>query len=76
MWRDGLWQQMLEYNIYGRCYRLIKHMCNNIKSSVMVNGEITNYFACNFYARAKGKSCMLGKPEGALLETGFDNSYF
>ena len=27
-------------------------------------------------AREKGKSCMLDKPEGALLETDFDYSYF
>ena len=51
MWREGLWQKMLEYNINGKCYRLIKNMYNNIKSSVMVNGEVSNYFACNIGLR-------------------------
>ena len=51
VWRDGLWQKMLDYNINGKCYRLIKNMYNNIKSSVMVNGEVSNYFACNIGLR-------------------------
>ena len=51
IWCDGLWQKLLYFNINGKCYRLIKNMYDNIKSSVMVDGEVSNYFSCNIGLR-------------------------
>ena len=47
IWRDGLWQKLQYFYINGKCYRLIKKMFDNIKSSVMVDGEVSNYFSYN-----------------------------
>ena len=51
IWRDGLWQKLPQFNINGKCYRLIKNMYDNIKSSVMVDGGVSNYFSCNIGLR-------------------------
>ena len=47
VWRDGLWWKLFNCDIDGKCLRLIKNMYNNIKSCFIVNGEQTEFFACN-----------------------------
>lgn len=47
VWRDGLWHKLLNYNITGKCFRLINNMYSDIKSYLTVNGTQTNFFSCN-----------------------------
>lgn len=51
VWRAGLWSKLLKYNITGKCLTLIQNMYNNIKSSVKVNGIVSNSFPCNIGVR-------------------------
>lgn len=44
VWRAGLWRKLIESNINGKCFNLIKNMYNNIKSCVCVNGCFSDYF--------------------------------
>ena len=47
IWRDGLWWKLVNFNINGKCFKLIKNMYSNIKSCLVVNGEQTEFFSCN-----------------------------
>ena len=45
VWRAGLWKKLLDCNLNGKCFNLIKNMYSNIKSCVSVNGSISEYFS-------------------------------
>ena len=37
LWWDGLWWKLVNFNINGKCLKLIKNMYSNIKSCLVVN---------------------------------------
>ncbi len=47
VWREGLWWKLIRNNVNGKLLKVIHSMYNNIKSSVMVNQEVSNTFICN-----------------------------
>ena len=47
IWRVGLWQKLIENNISGKCFNVIKSFYQNVKSCVSKNGQKSDYFACN-----------------------------
>ena len=51
MERDGLFYKIKQFDITGKCVRLIKNMYDGIKSCVSVNGVSSNYFYSNIGAR-------------------------
>lgn len=51
VWRSGLWQKMLSYNISGKFITVIKHMYSDIKSCVSVNNTCSNFFSSNIGVR-------------------------
>jgi len=51
VWRAGLWQKLLSYNINGKFFKVIKSMYNGIKSCVTVNGTCSNFFNSNIGVR-------------------------
>jgi hypothetical protein len=46
VWRQGLWQKLLKYNINGKCFTVIKNMYHNIKSRIKSNNEYSDFFPC------------------------------
>ena len=44
VWRSALWHKMLKSGITGKLHQIIVNMYNNIKSSVSVNGKLSEYF--------------------------------
>ena len=51
IWRGGLWYKLVNCNITGKCYRLIRNMYQDIKSCLTVNSVQTYFFSCNIYLR-------------------------
>ena len=51
VWRNGLWQKLMRFNINGKYLTLIKNMYQNIKSCVRVNSECSPIFSCNVGVR-------------------------
>ena len=47
VWRDALWSKLLINNINGKMYNVIYNMYQNIKSRIVYNGKVSNYFDCN-----------------------------
>jgi hypothetical protein len=47
VWRDALWSKLLINNINGKMYNIICNMYQNIKSRIVYNGKVSNYFDCN-----------------------------
>ena len=47
VWRVGLWRKILESNINGRFFTVIKNMYANIKSCISINNEKSNFFGCH-----------------------------
>ena len=46
VWRVGLWQKLLQYNINGKCFNVIRRLYANIKSKVMTDNDSSAYFPC------------------------------
>ena len=46
VWRVGLWQKLRKENINGKCFEVIKHLYDNIKSKVVTSGGSTDFFDC------------------------------
>ena len=46
IWRQGLWSKMIQYDVNGKCYKVIKNMYENIKSKIITNKGSTAYFPC------------------------------
>ena len=44
--RDGLWGELLHYQIDGKCFKLIQNIYGNIKSNVEANGNMSTFFKC------------------------------
>ena len=44
VWRDGLWYKLVKHGITSKLYNLVKNMYNIIKSCVVVNQEISEFF--------------------------------
>ena len=51
VWREGLWEKISNYNINGKCLRIIQSIYSNIKSCVIVNGNKTDFFLSNIGVR-------------------------
>ena len=51
IWRVGLWQKLIENNISGKCFNVIKSLHQNVKSCISKNGQKSDYFACNVGVR-------------------------
>ena len=51
VWREGLWEKLSNYNIDGKCLRIIQSIYNNIKSCVIVNNNKTDFFLSNIGVR-------------------------
>jgi hypothetical protein len=51
IWRVGIWQKIIENNISGKCFNVIKCLHQNVKSCVSKNGQKSDYFACNVGVR-------------------------
>ena len=47
VWRVGLWRKILESNINGRFFTVIKNMYANIKSCISINNQKSNFFGCH-----------------------------
>ena len=46
VWHDGLWYKLLMCNIMGKMYHVILNLYNNIKSSIVYNDSVSNFFPC------------------------------
>jgi hypothetical protein len=51
VWRKGLWHKLLGNEINGKMYKVIFNMYSGIKSRVLYNGEMSEYFPCNIGVR-------------------------
>ena len=51
VWRKGLWHKLLVNDINGKMYNVIFNMYTGIKSRIMYNGEMSEYFSCNIGVR-------------------------
>ena len=51
VWRSGLWHKLIEYNINGKCFRLIRSMYENIKSRVKCTNGNSSFFPCTIGVR-------------------------
>ena len=47
VWRDGLWCKLLLNNINGKMYKVIYNMYQNIKSRIVYNNTVSDFFDCN-----------------------------
>ena len=49
IWRDALWSKLLINTINGKMYNVIYNTCmyQNIKSRIVYNGKVSNFFDCN-----------------------------
>ena len=47
VWRNGLWSKLINSNINGKCFKLIRNMYNNIKSRISTAEGTSAYFPCN-----------------------------
>jgi hypothetical protein len=47
VWRDGLWCKLLLNNINGKMYKVIYNMYQNIKSRIVYNNAVSDFFDCN-----------------------------
>ena len=46
VWRPGLWQKLLQYNINGKCFNVIRSLYANMKLKVMTDNDSSAYFPC------------------------------
>jgi hypothetical protein len=46
VWRDGLWYKLHMCNIKGKMYHVILNWYNNIKSRIVYNDSVLNFFPC------------------------------
>ena len=47
VWRIGLWNKLLvNSNINGKCFKIIKNMYNGIKAKLKINGFLSGSFPC------------------------------
>ena len=44
VWRVGLWKKLLENNVNGKFFKVIKNLYSNVKSCVSVNNELSPFF--------------------------------
>jgi hypothetical protein len=51
VWSDGLWCKILLNNINGKMYKVIYNMYQNIKSRIVYNDAVSDFFDCNNGAR-------------------------
>ena len=47
VWRDGLWYKLLMCNIKGKMYNVILNTYNNIKSRILYNDSVSNFYPCD-----------------------------
>ena len=47
VWRDGLWCNLPLNNIHGKMYKVIYNMYQNIKSRIVYNNAVSDFFDCN-----------------------------
>lgn len=46
VWRNGLWQKMLNTKINGKCFNFIRNMYSNIKSRIITSEGESAFFPC------------------------------
>ena len=46
VWHDGLWYKLRMCNIKGKMYHVILNLYNNIKSRIVYNDSVSNFFPC------------------------------
>ena len=46
VWRNGLWYKLHMCNIKGKMYNVILNPYNNIKSRILYNDSVSNFFPC------------------------------
>ena len=52
VWRIGLWNKLLvNSNINGKCFKIIKNMYNGIKAKLKINGFLSGSFPCQLGVR-------------------------
>ena len=47
VWRTAMGHKLLTYNINGKIFKVILNMYDDIKSRILFQGEISEYFSCN-----------------------------
>ena len=47
VWRGGLWTKLLELNVNGKCFNIIRNMYSNIKSRISTVEVCSAFFPCN-----------------------------
>ena len=47
VWRNGLWNKMMINNINGKMFSVIYNMYKCIKSRIVHNANVSEYFSCN-----------------------------
>ena len=47
VWRGGLWVKLLELNVNGKCFNIIRNMYSNIKSRISTVEGCSAFFPCN-----------------------------
>ena len=53
VWRAGLWHKLVKENVNGKILIVIRNMCRNVKSCVMLNQNVSNAFVCNVGVRQR-----------------------
>lgn len=47
VWRAGLWHKLIKWGVNGKVLRVIQNLYSGIKSQVLINGCVSEYFSCN-----------------------------
>lgn len=51
VWRLGLWNKLVNSNINGKCFKVIRNMYDGIKARVKMCGSVSNTFPCEVGVR-------------------------
>lgn len=46
VWRVGLWEKLIRYQIKGKCLRVSVNMYNCCRSRIFYNHDFSEYFPC------------------------------
>ena len=47
LWRSRIRYKLNMFKINGKCFQFIRNMYENVKSCIMLNGQKSDFFACN-----------------------------
>jgi hypothetical protein len=68
VWRDGLWKRLWEAGVKGKMWRVLRALYKEVKSCVMVDGELSEWFETLVGVR---QGCVLSPVLYSLFINGF-----